>query len=116
MADGQRAGLSLFGVRPSWIGVVRQGGKARITLADAGQEVAGEALATSVVDLRAEVGEDRTVRYSWRVASGEWRATGQPIELSPFSWWKGSRPALFSFNPTGAGGVADFDWFHVTAD
>jgi beta-xylosidase len=114
MAEGQRAGLSLFGVRPSWIGVVREGGKARITLADAGQESAGETLATTLVELRAEVGEDQTVRYSWRVPDDEWRAMGRPIELSPFSWWKGSRPALFSFNPAGTGGIADFDWFHAT--
>jgi beta-xylosidase len=36
MAEGQRAGLSLFGVRPSWIGLVREGGVTRVTLADAG--------------------------------------------------------------------------------
>jgi beta-xylosidase len=114
IAEGQRAGLTLFGVRPSWIGVVREGGKARITLSDAGQETLGETLAANLVELRAEVGKDQTVRYSWRVG-GEWQAMGRPIGLSAFSWWKGSRPALFSFNPTGAGGVADFDWFHVTA-
>jgi beta-xylosidase len=114
LADGQRAGLSLFGVRPSWIGVVREGGTTRVTVADAGRESIGEALTGSLVELRAEVGEDQRVRYSWRVPGGQWRTLGEPIELAPFSWWKGSRPALFSFNPTGAAGIADFDWFHVT--
>jgi hypothetical protein len=54
------------------------------------------------------------VRYSWRSPGGEWQAAGAPIALSKFSWWKGSRPALFSFNPSGGGGIADFDWLRVT--
>jgi beta-xylosidase len=115
MADGQRAGLSLFGVRPSWIGVVREGGVARVTVADAGQERALGPLAGDLVELRAEVREDQTVRYSWRVPDGEWRAAGAPIPLSKFSWWKGSRPALFSYSLSSRGGAADFDWFRVAA-
>jgi hypothetical protein len=33
-----------------------------------------------------------------------------------FSWWKGARPALFSFNTgEGAAAFADFDWAHVAS-
>ena len=113
MAEGQRAGLSLFGARPSWIGVVREQGVAHVTLADAGRESAQTTLTGALVELRAEVTEDQTVRYSWRSPRGTWQVVGAPIALAKFSWWKGSRPALFSFNPSGAGGIADFDWFRV---
>lgn len=115
MAEGQRAGLSLFGVRPSWIGAAREGGVVRIVLADAGQEAVLAGLSGPMVELRAEISGDQRVRYSWREAGGEWQAGGDPIALAPFSWWKGSRPALFSFNRRGAGGIADFDRVEVEA-
>lgn len=115
MADGQRAGLSLFGVRPSWIGVVRGQGANRITLASEGEETAGEALAGRTVDLRAEVGLEQKVQYSYSIdGGGRFKPLGQPIPLARFSWWKGSRPALFTFT-RGAqgGGSVDLDWFTV---
>jgi len=113
MAEGQRAGLTLFGVRPSWIGVVRQGGRARVTLASEGAETPGPPVTGRTVELRAEVSEGQSVRYSYSLDGRRFAPFGDPIWLARFSWWKGSRPALFSFT-RGASGVADFDWFHVT--
>jgi len=45
---------------------------------------------------------------------GSFTPWGDQVKLR-FSWWKGARPALFSFN-TGEGepGYADFDWVHVS--
>ncbi len=115
MADGQRAGLSLFGVRPSWIGLVRSGGQARVTLAIEGRETAGPVLAGSRVDLRADVGPDQQVRYSYSVDDGaSFRTLGDAIPLARFSWWKGSRPALFTFTRGAPGGSIDVDWVRVT--
>jgi beta-xylosidase len=114
MAEGQRAGLSLFGVRPGWIGVVRSGGANRVTLAIEGDETAGEALKARSIDLRGEVGTDQTVTYSYSVDGGRrFKPFGEPIPLARFSWWKGSRPALFSFTHGAKGGSIDVDWFHV---
>lgn len=112
MADGQRAGLTLFGVRPSWIGVVREGGRNRIVLASEGVETAGPDLTGRTVELRADVSEGQSVRYFYSLDGGTFIPFGDPIWLARFSWWKGSRPALFSFT-RGASGTADFDWFHV---
>lgn len=112
MAEGQRAGLTLFGVRPSWIGVVREGGRNRIVLASEGVETTGPELAGRTVELRAEVSEGQSVRYSYSLDGSTFTPLGDPIWLARFSWWKGSRPALFSFT-RGASGTADFDWFHV---
>ena len=113
MADGERAGLSLFGARPSWIGAVRAGQVTRVTLGDAGGEEVGP-LAGRILDLRAEVGTNQTVRYSYSLDGGRrFRNFGGPIQLAKFSWWKGSRPALFTFNRLGASGLVDIDWVRV---
>ncbi|MBB3912411.1 glycoside hydrolase family 43 protein [Sphingomonas desiccabilis] len=113
MADGQRAGLTLFGVRPSWIGAVRERGETHLTLAREGEEQAGPRLTADTIELRAEVGSDQTVRYSYRLGTGGFTPFGDAIPLARFSWWKGSRPALFTFNKRGPSGHIDVDWFHV---
>ena len=114
MADGQRAGLTLFGVRPSWVGLVRTQGRTRVTFASEGVETPGPELTSATVDLRADVGEDQTVRYAYSLDGGRsFKPVGEPTWLARFSWWKGSRPGLFSFNRGGQGGSIDIDWFHV---
>ncbi|WP_294391499.1 glycoside hydrolase 43 family protein [uncultured Sphingomonas sp.] len=114
MADGQRAGLSLFGARPSWIGIVRSGGVSRVTFASEGVETAGPALRNAVIELRADIGEDQVVRYAYRADGGRrFIPLGPPTWLARFSWWKGSRPALFSFNKTKSAGAVDIDWVRV---
>ncbi|MCG7347238.1 glycoside hydrolase family 43 protein [Sphingomonas sp. ACRSK] len=113
MADGQRAGLTLFGVRPSWIGAVRERGATHLVLAREGEEQAGPRLTADTIELRAEVGRDQTVRYSYRLGTGGFTPLGDAIPLARFSWWKGSRPALFTFNKRAPSGRIDVDWFHV---
>jgi beta-xylosidase len=113
MADGQRAGLTLFGVKPSWVGVVRENGKARLTLASAGEETSGAELDANVVELRAEVGKEQIVRYSYSVDGKNFQTMGSGIALARFSWWKGSRPAVFTFTRGNPGGMVNIDWFRV---
>lgn len=117
MTDGQRAGLTLFGVRPAWIGVVQDGGRRRVTLASEGVEKPGPELTRATIDLRAEVSEGQNVRYSYSLDGRKFVALGDPFWLSRFSWWKGSRPALFSFTRGAAAdaprGWVDVDWFRV---
>jgi len=114
MAEGQRAGLSLFGVRPAWIGAVREGGATRIVLSVEGVETPGPEIRGPEIELASTVTEDQRVTYSWRVAGGAWQAMGDAIPLSQFSWWKGSRPALFSFTGGEPSGFVDFDWFEAS--
>lgn len=114
LAEGQRAGLSLFGVGPSWIGVVRERGQTRVTLASRGEETPGEAVKRRTIDLSALVTPDQTVSYAVSTDGGaHFRRVGDPIPLARFSWWKGSRPALFTFTHGKPGGWIDLDWFHV---
>jgi beta-xylosidase len=110
LVEGQRAGLSLFGVGPSWIGVT--GG--HVTLGDAGAETAlAPRGGHRVVVLRADVRADQSVRYSYSLDGRHFVPAGQPVQLAQFSWWKGSRPALFSFTRGKGQGWVDVDWVHV---
>lgn len=114
LREGQRAGLSLFGVKPSWIGLVREGGRNYITLASEGVETKGPVLAGSTVQLRARVTQDQRVRYAYSLDEGRnFQPLGDLIPLARFSWWKGSRPALFTFSKGETGGYVDIDWVRV---
>jgi len=116
MADGQRAGLSLFGAKPNWIGIVQQGTVRSVTLSKEGVETPGPALTGRTIDLRAVVAADQTVRYSYSLDGGRRFVTlGDAVPLAAFSWWKGSRPALFSFTRGTGRGSIDVDWFRVEA-
>ncbi len=119
LAEGQRAGLAMFGQGISWIGVVRRDGVSRVTFSSAGVETPGPTLAAKALDLRVEVA-GQTARYSYSLDGGTtFVALGAPAPLR-FSWWKGVRPALFAYgDPAQAkqggvkSGVADFDWVTV---
>jgi len=117
MADGERAGLSMFGVGPSWIGVVREGGANRVTLSVAGKETPGVAVRQAAIELSVAVGADQKAIYSYSLDGGRsFVRVGDAVPLSPFSWWKGSRPALFTYNVRETAGWIDLDWVHVTPE
>ncbi len=114
MVDGQRAGLVLFGVKPAWIGAVRKNGETRLTFASAGVETEGPVI-SGRMEFRAEITADQSVRFSYSRDSRHFRDFGEATPLSKFSWWKGSRPGLFTYTQGGAdGGFVDIDWVHVT--
>ena len=117
IADGQRAGLSMFGVGPSWIGAVRDGGTNWLTLSAAGKDRRDIALKQPVIELRVAVSGDQKARYAYSLDGGRsFIPLGEAIPLSPFSWWKGSRPALFTYNTKAAAGWIDVDWVHVATE
>lgn len=117
MANGQRAGLVLFGVKPVWLGAVRDGDKTRLTFASAGVETSGPDI-SGTVQIRAEVTNDQTVRFSYSLDGKAFTPFGDALPLSRFSWWKGSRPGLFTYIKAAPGasvpdGYVDIDWVHV---
>jgi beta-xylosidase len=120
MVDGQRAGLSLFGVRPTWIGAVREGGVSKVTFASAGVETSGPTVTGKTIVLRAEAFPDQTSRFAYSLDEGKtFTSLGEQTPLSKFSWWKGSRPALFTYIKAAPGtpvakGYIDIDWVRVT--
>jgi beta-xylosidase len=112
MTDGQRAGLVLFGVRPPWIGVVHDKGANHVTFASAGVETEGPRIGRTIV-LRAEVTADQVVHFAYSTGGKTFMPLGEPAPLAKFSWWKGSRPGLFTFTEAEPGGYVDIDWFRV---
>jgi len=127
MTDGQRAGLSLFGVKVPWIGVAREGGANYLTYSNAGEEMRGEKIASGSIILRAHVRNDQTVQFSYALGEKDaFRDFGPVTPLAKFSWWKGSRPAVFTYIRSDIDEVKsskplnqihhnyiDVDWFRV---
>ncbi|MTV38964.1 glycoside hydrolase family 43 protein [Duganella radicis] len=114
MADTQRAGLSLFGVKVPWVGVVREAGVNYVTYSNAGEETRIGKIGTGAVVLRAQVKEDQTVQFSYALnEKGPYTNVGPVTQLAKFSWWKGSRPAVFTYVKGDQAGYIDVDWFRV---
>ncbi|SDG93489.1 MULTISPECIES: glycoside hydrolase 43 family protein [unclassified Duganella] len=114
MVDTQRAGLALFGVKVPWAGVVRDAGASYITYSNAGVETRGAKIDAAAVILRAVVREDQTVQFSYALnEQGPYTKVGPVTELAKFSWWKGSRPAVFTYVKGDVAGYIDVDWFRV---
>ncbi|WP_114951498.1 glycoside hydrolase family 43 protein [Sphingosinicella terrae] len=140
MADGQRAGITMLQTRPSWLGLVREQGATRIAFAVEGAETLGPVIPAgairldsarlgaaasrrpAMVDLRVEVTPDQQAHFSYSLDGGRnFTGMGGPVALR-FSWWKGARPALFTFHKSAdyaapPSGWIDVDWWRVeTAD
>jgi hypothetical protein len=120
MSEGQRAGLSMFGTRPSWVGAVREQGATRIVFSAEGNETASVA-AGGTVQLRVRVGTDQQALFSYSLDEGAtFTGIGAPTVLR-FAWWKGARPALFTYikSPPGiatGSGHIDVDWARVQVE
>ena len=129
LANNQRAGLVLLGVKVPWIGVVRDNGANYLTYSNAGEESRGISIGGGSVILRAKVLEDQTVQFSYALSEKDaFTDVGPVTQLAKFSWWKGSRPAVFTYikseNDEAASSAdasnrigrnyIDVDWFRVT--
>jgi beta-xylosidase len=114
MADGQHAGLAMFSNKPSWIGVIQSGGVRRLTFGSSQTETPGPALTGNQLQLRIQVQDEMaTCAYSLDDGSS-FHNLGQPEPIY-FSWWKGARPAIFTFNTQSTSedaGHIDIDWAH----
>lgn len=113
MADNQKAGLCMLCGDPSWIGVARAQGRRNIVFYAAKKEIIGPELAQDSVQLRVSIAPDETATYAYSLDGVAFTPLGTPAKII-FSWWKGSRVGLFSFNTELSAtntGVADFDWF-----
>ena len=129
MTEHQRAGLTLFGVKVPWIGVTRETGVNYVIYSNSGEETRGPEVQGNAIILRAEVKEDQTVQFSYALNErAAFRDFGPVIQLARFSWWKGSRPALFTYIQSDedeartnnarpaqiSGSYVDVDWFRVS--
>jgi beta-xylosidase len=129
LADQQRAGLSLFGVKLPWIGVARDSGANYLTYSNAGEETRGARIEGKSIILRAQVFESQMVQFSYALNEKDaFKEFGPATPLAKFSWWKGSRPAVFTYIKSDTDEVQstqtsrnqikqnyiDVDWFRVS--
>lgn len=119
LVDGDRAGLSMFDKSTSYIGVREGKGTRSLLFTIQGKETPGPEVKQRTVQLRAVVHAD-TATYYYSLDDGQsFHPLGTPVDLA-FSWWKGARPALFSFTTatapccasTDSDGFVDVDWVH----
>jgi beta-xylosidase len=115
MADGQRAGLGILQVQPVWIGIMQVAGRRHVTFSYAGAQTRGPEFTGSSIVLRLNVA-DETASTEYSLDDGKtFTSLGARARLK-FSWWKGARPALFTYANTpldGPPGRAAFDFLAV---
>jgi beta-xylosidase len=112
MRSGDHAGLAMFEKLSSGLEVVQTGGERRLNYFHVQDGTAGPVLTGNTLELRVQVSGDEA-RYSFSLDDGQTFAPlGAPTPIR-FSWWKGSRPALFAFTTEASDpGAVDIDWVH----
>jgi beta-xylosidase len=115
MKAGAHAGLAMFEQFASGLEIVQSDGVRRLSFFHSQEHVAGPALTQTAIQLRVRVDGD-LARYFYSLDDGKsFRPLGAGTPIR-FSWWKGSRPALFAYTTLGSDpGAVDFDWVHYQA-
>ena len=92
--------------------IVQSGSERRLNFFHLQDREAGPVLPRAAVQLRVRVEGDQA-RYSFSLDDGKtFQEFGAATHIR-FSWWKGSRPALFAYTTLATDpGSVDFDWVH----
>jgi beta-xylosidase len=122
MKDGDFAGLGLLQKNFGQLGVQVNGHQKEIVFVNASSgkpvEQARIALAQSTVYLKAECNftDKKDIAHFFYSLDGKsWTAIGAPLKMAyTIPQFIGYRFALFNYATKTAGGVADFDFFHIT--
>ena len=111
MADGQFAGLACMGRVNYQAGILVEGGVRSLCLASDAGESARIDLPERDVWLRLSFDiPDNAFRF-WYSTDGRRFTPWGEVFPAQFGFWKGARPALFSFNRIASAGTARFDDF-----
>lgn len=115
MVDGDVAGLGMFQIGDSSIGVTANGDRT-IVVRNRDKIVATAAipLKQSSIWLRLQIpGREATVSYLYSLDGHRFVPLGEPLnlDLHMFGFWIGQRIALFSYATKQLGGYVDFDSF-----
>jgi hypothetical protein len=111
------AGLAMFEKEASGLEVVQSGDQRQLDYFHLSTRTVGPRLALSVLQLRVTVNGDQA-RYSFSLDDGRTFQPLGPATPIHFSWWKGSRPALFAYTTqatdpgTTNSSHVDIDWAH----
>jgi beta-xylosidase len=118
-ADGDSAGLIVFGYDYAWLGLKRVQGAPALVLASRHEAVKGEPQAESVVLekpagpvwLRVTVRDGGKCRFSFSLDGKIFTPVGESEFTATVGRWVGAKVGLFAAGAPGAS--ADFAWFHV---
>jgi hypothetical protein len=112
-ADGMVGGLALFHGKVCRLGVVQQAGVRTVEFNDNGKPVAGPTLTRPDLWVRAVIGDEPKplARFSYSVDGTAFTPIGDPFQLD-WANYRGSRLALYCYNPDAEAGRLDVDWLH----
>src|SRR5581483_2294518 len=113
LRSGTHTGLAMFEKSASGLEVVQSGNERRLNYFRPNNTTPGPLVRGSELRLRVRIeGDQATYFYSLdRGRSFQQLGSTTPIH---FSWWKGSRPALFAYSTESTNpGSVDIDWVHV---
>ncbi len=124
-ADGETAGLTVFGYNYAVLGLRRSATGLRLVLTINNgankpgaeeREVAGVDAKAGPVYLRVTVEADATCRFAYSLDQKKFTPIGDPFKAS-VDRWIGAKVGLIATAPASAAktGHADFNWFHVSA-
>jgi len=111
LADGQVAGLSLFGRTFAWIGAERSAGVTRIAYSQNGKQTPGDVLSGKDLWLRADITVDGLATWAFSTDGKDFKPFGGTHQCD-WANYRGTRIGLFTYNSTGEEGFVDFDSFH----
>ena len=112
MKAGAHTGLTMFEKSASGLEIVQVGNDRRLSFFHLPDREPGLLVTQETVQLRLNV-DGEQVHYSYSLDDGKsFQDLGAATHIR-FSWWKGSRPALFAYTTQATDpGAVDFDWVH----
>jgi beta-xylosidase len=112
MTPGVHTGLAMFEKSASGLEIVQKGRERRLNFFHLQEQTAGPVFSEAAIQLRVRVNGD-LARFSYSLDDGKTFHELGAVTPIRFSWWKGSRPALFAYTTLAAdAGAVDFDWVH----
>ena len=112
MKSGTHTGLAMFEEDASGLEIVQSGSERRLSFFHLSDHDPGPVIARNILQLRVHVDGDEA-HYSYSLDDGQTFHTLGATTRIRFSWWKGSRPALFAYTSAVAdAGAVDVDWVH----
>jgi beta-xylosidase len=115
MEPGVHAGVAMLEKSASGLEVVQSEQGRKLRMFHLAEAIEGPVLTRATIQFRLRVNSD-TVSYLYSLDDGKsFEMLGAAVPIT-FSWWKGSRPCLFSYSTTdNTTSYVDFDWVHYTA-
>jgi beta-xylosidase len=117
LAEGQKAGLcSMGGRNTSLLGVVGKGGQLYVFTENNGKITSEKPIKTKKVYLKITLDiKGNRNQFFFSPDNKSYSQAGDSF-ITSAGFWKGTRIGLFSFNETGDGGSAAFNWFTYDYD